>query len=156
MDMYQFTKTEMEIRIEKLEEFIKEEENVINNCALQPDRRTEVLTRVEVFKIRKNEYESFLTYLTAHETDRRNVIPQPMRISTGQPSTLETYRNIALCFVGQNENRKVIKYFDDLILKSRNGKNEIVVADESQMLILINKLRKEDRPKNGDKRENEF
>lgn len=124
MDMYGFTKCEIEIRIEKLEEFIKEEQNVMNKCAFQPDRRIELLTKLEVMKIRKNEYESFLAYLTAHETQRGNVIPQAIRISTGEPSTLETYRNIALCFIGEDENRKVIKYFDDLIARYPQGFNQ--------------------------------
>ena len=74
----------------------------------------------------------------------KNMIAKPKKISTGEPSTLGTYRNIAKCFVGMDESRKVIKFFDDKIANSPNGENEIVLADETQMLQLINQLVKED------------
>ena len=34
-------------------------------------------------------------------------------ISTGEPSTLKTYRNIALALSFGNENTEVVKFFDD-------------------------------------------
>ena len=40
-------------------------------------------------------------------------------ISTGEPSTLKTYRNIALALSFGNENTEVVKFFDDKIAKSR-------------------------------------
>jgi len=58
------------------------------------------------------------------------------KISTGEPSNLKTYRNIALILSGSEES-KAVKFFDEKIAQSPNGKNEEVVADESQMLYLI-------------------
>lgn len=58
-------------------------------------------------------------------------------ISTGEPSTLKTYRNIALALSFGNENTEVVKFFDDKIAKSRKGENTEVIADESQMMLLI-------------------
>ena len=57
-------------------------------------------------------------------------------ISTGQPSTLGTYRQIA-SFLSQDDNSEVIKYFDKKIKESPNGENEEVIADETQMMLLI-------------------
>jgi len=57
-------------------------------------------------------------------------------ISTGQPSTLKTYRQIAK-LLSQDENSKVIKFFDKKIKESPNGENEEVITDESQMMLLI-------------------
>jgi len=58
------------------------------------------------------------------------------KISTGEPSNLKTYRNIALILSGSEES-KAVKFFDEKIAQSPNGENEEVVADESQMLYLI-------------------
>jgi len=58
------------------------------------------------------------------------------KISTGEPSNLKTYRNIALILTGSEES-KAVKFFDEKIAQSPNGENEEVVADESQMLYLI-------------------
>lgn len=58
------------------------------------------------------------------------------KISTGEPSNLKTYRNIALILSGSEES-KAVKFFDEKIAQSPNGENEEVVVDESQMLYLI-------------------
>ena len=39
-------------------------------------------------------------------------------ISTGEPSNLETYRNIALALSLQNENSKAVKFIDKKIQES--------------------------------------
>ena len=55
------------------------------------------------------------------------------RISTGEPSTLGTYRKIALALVG--EGNKAVQYFDDKIAKQ--GEDMEVIAHETQVLLLI-------------------
>ena len=65
-------------------------------------------------------------------------------ISTGEPSNLETYRNIALALSLQNENSKAVKFIDKKIQESPNKEKEEVIADESQMMYLILTLIKED------------
>ena len=57
-----------------------------------------------------------------------------MKISTGEPSTLGTYRKIALALSG-DENSPAVKFFDAKI--AEQGENEVVVADESQVMALI-------------------
>lgn len=42
-------------------------------------------------------------------------------ISTGEPSTLKTYRNIALVISGFDENNKAVKFIDNKIIESKNG-----------------------------------
>lgn len=64
-------------------------------------------------------------------------------ISTGEPSNLETYRNIALALTG-NENSKAVKFFDKKIKESPNKEKEEVIADERQMMYLILTLIKEE------------
>ena len=44
-------------------------------------------------------------------------------ISTGEPSNLETYRNIALALTG-NKNSKAVKFFDKKIKESPNKEKE--------------------------------
>lgn len=58
------------------------------------------------------------------------------RISTGEPSNLKTYREIALALSG-DENSKAVKFFDNKIKTSPNGENEEVIAPESQVIYLI-------------------
>ena len=48
-------------------------------------------------------------------------------ISTGEPSNLETYRNIALALSLQNENSKAVKFFDKKIQESPNKEKEEVI-----------------------------
>jgi hypothetical protein len=57
-------------------------------------------------------------------------------ISTGEPNTLGTYRNIAMVLSG-DENSKVVRFFDDKIAKSPSGAEEKVIAAESQVMYLI-------------------
>ena len=64
-------------------------------------------------------------------------------ISTGEPSNLETYRNIALALTG-NENSKAVKFFDKKIQESPNKEKEEVIADEREVIHLILTLIKED------------
>ena len=63
-------------------------------------------------------------------------------ISTGEPSNLETYRNIALALSLQNENSKAVKFIDKKIQESPN--KEEVIADEREVIHLILTLIKED------------
>ena len=65
-------------------------------------------------------------------------------ISTGEPSNLETYRNIALALSLQNENSKAVKFFDKKIQESPNKEKEEVIADEREAIHLILTLIKED------------
>ena len=47
-------------------------------------------------------------------------------ISTGEPSNLETYRNIALALSLQNENSKAVKFIDKKIQESPNKEKEVI------------------------------
>ena len=64
-------------------------------------------------------------------------------ISTGEPSNLETYRNIALALTG-NKNSNVVKFIDKKIQESPNKEKEEVIADEREVIHLILTLIKED------------
>ena len=63
-------------------------------------------------------------------------------ISTGEPSNLETYRNIALALTG-NKNSKAVKFIDKKIQESPNKEKEEVIADEREVIHLILTLIKE-------------
>ena len=65
-------------------------------------------------------------------------------ISTGEPSNLETYRNIALALSLQNENSKAVKFFNKKIQESPNKEKEEVIADEREVIHLILTLIKEE------------
>ena len=65
-------------------------------------------------------------------------------ISTGEPSNLETYRNIALALALQNENTKAVKFIDKKIQESPNKEKEEVIADEREVIHLILTLIKEE------------
>ena len=65
-------------------------------------------------------------------------------ISTGEPSNLETYRNIASALSLQNENSKAVKFIDKKIQESPNKEKEEVIADEREVIHLILTLIKED------------
>lgn len=60
-------------------------------------------------------------------------------ISTGEPSNLKTYRNIALILSG-NEESDAVKFFDKKIEEDPEGERAEVIQHESQMLYLITKL----------------
>ena len=53
-------------------------------------------------------------------------------ISTGEPSTLGTYRKIALALFGEGN---ATKFFDDKIADSPNGEDEEVLANENQVIF---------------------
>lgn len=57
-------------------------------------------------------------------------------ISTGEPSTLGTYRKIAAAMTG--ETSEATKWLDEKIEKQGEGAE--VIADESQMMMLIVQL----------------
>lgn len=63
-------------------------------------------------------------------------------ISTGEPSTLKTYKSIAR-FFGPD----VIRFIDDKIASNPNGENEEVVAEESQVINLFAAIMKEGKNK---------
>lgn len=151
MDMYEFTKCEIDIRIGKLKDFIEEEElKIIKVDGRETDFIRHSGEHLKILKTRLHEYESLKSFLEFHEVKRlgKNVIAEPRRISTGEPSTLKTYRNIAKCFSPFDGESEAVKYFDDLIKKSPNGENEIVLADESQMLLLIKGMVKKQKERN--------
>jgi hypothetical protein len=54
------------------------------------------------------------------------------QLSTGQDSTLGTYRKFAVIF-----GPKAIEFFDEKIKEAPNGENEEVLTDESQMMFLM-------------------
>ncbi|MEG1502261.1 MAG: hypothetical protein RR370_02620 [Synergistaceae bacterium] len=59
------------------------------------------------------------------------------KISTGQPSTLKTYRGIAYIMSGMSEDSNIVKLIDEKIQKSKNGEDEEVIAEEEQVLGLF-------------------
>ena len=67
------------------------------------------------------------------------------KLSTGQDSTLGTYRNIAQLF-----GDKAVLYFDARIAGARNGKDEEVIADETQMTYFMISLASSDQDKQHD------
>lgn len=114
---------ELEIRIDKLKQFEVETES--------PEMK-------KVQEIRRREYENFKFWIEARMMTGDNVrVP---KISTGEPSNLATYRNIALLLSSNHEEAAAVKFFDEIISKSSHGPNEIVLADESQMMELIKHL----------------
>ena len=56
-------------------------------------------------------------------------------ISTGEPATLKTYRNIALALGGKDS--RAVKFFDDKIANATDGEDAEVIAHETQMMYLI-------------------
>ena len=61
-------------------------------------------------------------------------------ISTGQPSNLKTYREIALVLGGFDEENPAVKFIDQKILQSEKGEYTEVIADETQMIHLLGSL----------------
>lgn len=57
------------------------------------------------------------------------------KLSTGDPSTLGTYKKLARIF-----GDKAVSFIDGKIAESPNGENEIVIADESQMIMVLASL----------------
>lgn len=59
-------------------------------------------------------------------------------LSTGQPSTLGSYLDLCNLFFGPESNQS--KFITDKINESSKGREEEVIADESQMLFLLQSL----------------
>ena len=60
-------------------------------------------------------------------------------LSTGEPSTLGTYKKIAKIF-----SEKAVDFIQTRINESPNGEDEIVIADERQVLFLLATLSEQD------------
>lgn len=60
------------------------------------------------------------------------------KISTGEDSTLATYRKIAIALRG--EQSEAVKFLDEKIKNDPDGDQGEVIADEGQMLYLIMSL----------------
>lgn len=58
-----------------------------------------------------------------------------IKISTGEDSTLKTYRKIAEV-IGE----KAVEFIDKKISASKNGEDEEVIVEESQMLYLLSHI----------------
>jgi hypothetical protein len=59
-------------------------------------------------------------------------------LSTGDDSTLGSYRKLAAAFFG--EDSKAVAFLDEKIAESPEGENEEVIAEESQMLFLLTSM----------------
>ena len=57
-------------------------------------------------------------------------------LSTNEPSTLGSYLKISRLF-----GKAAQKFIQDKIAESPNGENEIVIADETQMLYLLSSIK---------------
>lgn len=73
------------------------------------------------------------------------------KISTGQDSSLKTYREIAFILGGFKDN-KATEFIDKKILESKNGENEEVLADERQVIQLLYALTKNEEDTNNESR----
>lgn len=65
------------------------------------------------------------------------------KISTGQPSILKTFREIAYRLSGKDETNPAVKHFDKRIEEAPHGENEEVIADEKEVLKIIVSLLRE-------------
>ena len=57
------------------------------------------------------------------------------KISTGEDSTLATYRKLAVALLG--ENSKAVAFLDEKIANDPDGDQGEVIADEGQMIYLL-------------------
>jgi hypothetical protein len=57
-------------------------------------------------------------------------------LSTGQPSTLGSYLDNCTAF----GLKKAAAYFEDKIASNPNGRDEVIIADERQVMYLIAQL----------------
>ena len=60
------------------------------------------------------------------------------KLSTGQDSTLGSYRKMAVAVFG--EDSKAVQFLDEKIAESPNGEDEEVIAEESQAVAMLGKL----------------
>lgn len=67
----------------------------------------------------------------SHTTTTRNGMMTNV-ISTGQPSTLGTYKQLAVIF-----GPKAVAFIEKQIKESPHGEDEEVIADERQVLMLL-------------------
>lgn len=58
-----------------------------------------------------------------------------IKLSTGADSTLGNYRDLSAATFGENSPQ--VKFLDDKVAESPNGRDEEVIAPESQMLYLL-------------------
>jgi hypothetical protein len=61
-----------------------------------------------------------------------------IKLSTGEDSTLGNYKQLAIIFFGIDS--PSVQFLDDKIKTSTNGEKEEVIADETQMIYLLNSL----------------
>lgn len=62
-----------------------------------------------------------------------------IKLSTGQDSTLGNYRDLSAAFFGEGSTQT--KFFDDKIAVSTAGREEEVIAAESQMIFLLGQMK---------------
>lgn len=60
------------------------------------------------------------------------------KLSTGQDATLGNYRALSSIVFGNDS--AATKFLDSKIAASPNGRDEEVIADEQQMLYLLNQM----------------
>lgn len=60
------------------------------------------------------------------------------KLSTGQDSTLGSYRKMAVAVFG--EDSKAVKFLDKKIAESPNGEDEEVIVEESQAVAMLGQL----------------
>ncbi|MGL5712228.1 MAG: hypothetical protein ACRCX2_04360 [Paraclostridium sp.] len=65
-------------------------------------------------------------------------------LSTGEPSTLRTYRKIAMFINNMDEQSSGVKFIDEKIKSSKKGLDEEVLADERQMIYILGQMLSED------------
>ena len=58
-----------------------------------------------------------------------------IKLSTGADSTLGNYRDLSAAFFGEDSPQ--VKFFDDKIAVSTAGRDQEVIAAESQVLMLL-------------------
>lgn len=60
------------------------------------------------------------------------------KLTTGQDSTLGNYRSLTITVFGKDN--KAVEFLDQKIADAANGENEEVLADETQMIQLIQSM----------------
>ena len=61
-----------------------------------------------------------------------------IKLSTGADSTLGNYRDLSAAFFGEDSPQ--VKFFDDKIAASTAGRDEEVIAAESQMVMMLGSM----------------
>lgn len=65
-------------------------------------------------------------------------------LSTGQPSTLKSYRELAVAFFG--EVSEPTRFIDQHIADDPDGEDGVVIQHESQMIYLFASMIQKDKP----------